>query len=259
MISDDDLTGLLADRITFARVLCMSRRWIDFVGGGHFEIGITKDGFDLLARLTGTKVDFANEQREAMAHQLLQVVLAGIPMDQLVAAMRIDPSIPPPKWIEDREKYTQDYFGAAVIQAKRDALVGHSNKAAVWDLLEQHRREAKVCWPYKEYLCRLMFAVDFERTDKLAKELLLSVTVPKDEHDLFEREEMLTAILKDQFPTYRQMIKDLYFVTWPQKLNGASDLTGTINRYIIREGEEKQRLWEEIQRDPRYASVASRR
>ena len=151
--------------------------------------------------------------------------LEGVPLPELIEAIRIDPTAEPPDWSSDRkDKYAQDYFGAAVIQAKQEAIVGYSDKKPVWDLLEQHRREAKVCWYYKRYLCRLMFRVDFERTDMLARELLVPTPAPRETSDLSEREMMLDAILDDHFTEYRQLIKELYFEKWPKKVNGVSDL-----------------------------------
>jgi len=252
IITDDDLRSLLANRIEFARILCLSHRWVEFEGGGHYELKITDNGTALLERLTHEKVSYKHDLREALAIRLLRQVLEGVPLPELIDAIRINPTAEPPNWSSDRkDKYAQDYFGAAVIQAKQEAFVGYPDKKAVWDLLEQHRREAKVCWPYKAYLCSLMFSVDFERTDKLARELLVSAPAPKDTSELFEREEMLEAMLKDHFSACRQLIKDLYFVSWPQKVNGATDLTGTINLRIIGEGGDRQRLWKEIQQDPR--------
>ena len=154
VITDGDLRGLLADRIEFARILCLSRRWIEFEGGGHYELKITEDGATLLERLTREKVSQEYDEREALAIRLLQRVLEGVPIPELIEAIRINPTAEAPDWNSDRnDKYAQDYFGAAVIQAKQEAIAEYSDKKVVWDLLEQHRREAKVCWLYKEYLC----------------------------------------------------------------------------------------------------------
>ena len=261
VITDEDLRGLLENRIEFARILCRSQRWIEF-DDGHHEPPLTREGAALLARLTGEKVSFDYQQRTPPALRLLQCVLAEVPLPELLHAMQLSAASIPADWgkvLRYRDQLDDGFFAAAALQSREAAIAAHLDKNLVWDLLELQRREAKVCGSYDEYLCRLLFRVDFGRTDNLARDMLLAAPPPKDVDDLFDRCHMLEAMLKDHFTEYRQLIKDLYFVGWPQKVNGARDYTGTINPYIMREDSgERQRLWEEIQRDPRYQEVRKR-
>lgn len=96
-----------------------------------------------------------------------------------------------------------------------------------------------------------MFAVDFGRTDLLARRLLDERPLPTTVFAVEERTSCLSVMIGDHFRYYRDYLKEFYLAAQEVERAAGRSYLGEMNLHLIRDGE-RRLLYEEIKRDPRY-------
>lgn len=254
-LTDDDLNELLATPLHFARVLALTRRWITFEVDGHHP-QLTEEGLALIRRLgevipANEEKQFAYDQRKQRGIRLFQIVLEGVPIDEQLAAVQIAPRPHDVGWIQRGDTLTPDHLAAAIFHANESALPT-AEKRTTWERLNHHRELAKVSWGYKAYLTQQMFAVDYERTDELVHQLFDPRPLPTERRQVSNRIQVLTVMIDDHFPYYRNYIKELFFAAQEVYDGDGRDYIYKIYNRIIGKDPDKEALYYEIKSDPRY-------
>lgn len=254
-LSDAHLEALRRDPLEFFRVLCLTDRWLYYAGNAYFP-SMRPEGTVLLSRLdpgaAGGAESVDPEDAMRAVRRLLRVVLGNTRlaevMPQLTDALVFKPNR---AGSFGRDELSPTHLATTLLVVFGAELADWPDKQSMWDLLDRYRRELRRFAYFSDFVWSRMFAVDFDRTDRLARQLLDERPLPTTESAVKERTSCLTAMIRDHFGYYRDYLKELYFAAQDVDHGAGRSYTGEMNRWIINDGE-RHFLYEEIRQDPRY-------
>ena len=142
------------------------------------------------------------------------------------------------------------HFTAFVLAVQKERLFETGRTTELWDVCYFHWRHCFLTWPFKDYLARLLFALDAERMRPVVEETFNFTGKPDD--DVFTRNGLLAAMIVCGFDRHRALIERWFWHIRNLHLDHHPSERETILKGLKSTSQQTRKLYEKIRHDKRF-------